>query len=170
LVTPVFAAVLVAATLVGVSACATAGANTSPAFTPAPVGARARPTVSPDPLPPLSRFVTNPDGSQVTTVSADYLFDINSDVVVDGALAALEQIMSQIRAHDGTIVVTGFTDGLGPTQHNLELSQRRADAVKQWLVSQGISEQSVDAVGKGEQGAADNVADAHRRRVEITLQ
>jgi peptidoglycan-associated lipoprotein len=126
--------------------------------------------VSPDPLPPLSRFVTNPDGSQVTTVSADYLFDINSDVVVDGALDALEQIMPQIRAHDGTIVVTGFTDGLGPTDHNEDLSQRRADAVKQWLVSQGIPAGSVDAEGKGETGATDNVADVHRRRVEITLQ
>ena len=88
---------------------------------------------------------------------------------MDGALTALEQIMQQIRAHDGTIVVTGFTDGLGSTEHNQDLSLRRADAVKQWLVSQGISEESVEAEGKGEDGANDNVPDAHRRRVEITL-
>lgn len=162
------AAALVAAALVGASACTTSTA-TEPSFTPAAAAVRTRPSVSPDPLPPLSRFVTNPDGTQVTTVSADYLFDINSDVVVKGALTALEQIMPQIRAHDGTVVVTGFTDGLGSPEHNEELSLHRAEAVKQWMVSQGISEASVQAVGKGEEGAVDNVADVHRRKVEITL-
>lgn len=163
------AAALVAAALVGVSACTTSTAA-EPPFTPAAAAVRTRPSVSPDPLPPLSRFVTNPDGTQVTTVSADYLFDINSDVVVGGALSALEQIMPQIRAHDGTVVVTGYTDGLGSSDHNQELSLHRAEAVKQWMVSQGISEASVQAVGKGEEGAVDNVADVHRRKVEITLQ
>jgi peptidoglycan-associated lipoprotein len=141
-----------------------------PTFTPAAHGTRDRPTISPDPLPPLSKFVTNPDGSQVTTVSADYLFDLGSDVVVGPALTELDKILPQIRAHDGTIVVTGFTDGLGSTDENLSLSKRRAAAVKAWLVEQGIAKEAVEAIGKGEEGAKDGVADVHRRRVEIRLQ
>lgn len=160
------AAVLTLLTLL--SACATG--SSTPAFTPAAHATRDRPDVSPDPLPPLSKFVTNADGSQVTTVSADYLFDLGSDVVVGPALAALEGILPQILAHDGTIVVTGFTDGLGSTQENLDLSARRAAAIKSWLVEQGIDGEAVEAVGKGEEGARDAVPDVHRRRVEITLQ
>ncbi len=144
--------------------------NTAPTFTPAAHATRDRPDVSPDPLPPLSKFVTKPDGSQVTTVSADYLFDLGSDVVVGPALAALEGILPQIQAHDGTIVVAGFTDGLGSVGENLDLSKRRAAAIKRWLLEQGIADEAVEAVGKGEEGARDGVADARRRRVEITLQ
>jgi outer membrane protein OmpA-like peptidoglycan-associated protein len=146
-----------------------AGGDAAPTFTPAAHATRTRPDVSPDSLPPLSKFVTNPDGSQVTTVSADYLFDLGSDVVVGSALTALEGILPQILAHDGTIVVNGFTDGLGSTDENLRLSERRAKAIKAWLVRQGVADDTVRAVGKGEQGAKDGVADVHRRRVEIRL-
>jgi outer membrane protein OmpA-like peptidoglycan-associated protein len=162
-------AVFVVATALTLSSGCTSG-NTAPTFTPAAHATRNRPEVSPDTLPPLSKFVTNPDGSQVTTVSADYLFDLGSDVVVGSALAALEGILPQIRAHDGTVVVTGYTDGLGSTDANLDLSKRRAGAIKRWLLEQGIADDAVKAVGKGEEGATEGVADAHRRRVEIALQ
>jgi outer membrane protein OmpA-like peptidoglycan-associated protein len=78
--------------------------------------------------------------------------------------------LPQVRAHDGKVVVTGFTDGLGPTEDNLALSRRRADAIKHWLVEKGIAGDAVEAVGKGEEGATEGVADVHRRRVEIVLQ
>ncbi|WP_255649951.1 hypothetical protein [Frankia sp. ArI3] len=62
--------------LVGLAAGCSASDTVS--FTPAPHATRVAPTVEADPLPPLSKFITQPDGSQVTTVSADYLFDSNS--------------------------------------------------------------------------------------------
>ena len=47
------------------------------------------------------------------------------------------------------ITVEGFADPAGSTRYNLDLSRRRADAVKQYLVSQGLSDQLVKTVGYG---------------------
>lgn len=138
-------------------------------FTPAPHATRVPPTVLADPLPPLGSFITQPDGSRVSTVSADYLFDADSDVLRPEAAAALAGIVPQIREHDGRIQIIGYSDGLGSSEHNLELSRRRATAVQTHLAGESIPAGLLEVAAKGEEGSADNVADASRRRVEIVL-
>ncbi|CUU60281.1 Outer membrane protein OmpA [Parafrankia irregularis] len=156
------------AALLGLTAACSNDAAAS-TFTPAPHATRVPPTVSADPLPPLSSFITQADGSRVSTVSADYLFDADSDVLRPEAATALAGIVPQIREHDGKVQVVGYSDGLGSTEHNLELSRERAVAVQTYLTSQDIPAAMLEVVAKGEAGAADNVADASRRRVEIVL-
>ncbi|MBX6388981.1 MAG: OmpA family protein [Frankia sp.] len=160
-------AVLMATAVLTVAA---AGCSSDePSFTPAPPGTRAKPTIEPDPLPPLGQFVRQPDGTEVSTVSADYLFDIGSDQLRPEAAAALEQIVPAIREHAGTVEVIGYTDGVGAADYNQSLSERRARAVVAILVADGIPESILEVVGKGEEGAEDDVADYTRRKVEIVL-
>lgn len=122
-----------------------------------------------DPLPPLSKFITQPDGSQVSTVSADYLFDSGSSELRGEAVTALQQILPAVREHAGRIEIIGYSDGLGNSEDNQKLSEGRAKAVEAWLGTQGIPSSVLEVEGKGEEGAADGVADASRRRVEIVL-
>ncbi|ABD09744.1 flagellar motor protein MotB [Frankia sp. CcI156] len=162
------AGVVMTAALGLVAGCSSSGGDTA-SFTPAPRATRIAPAVAADPLPPLSKFITQPDGSQVTTVSADYLFDSNSSELRREAVTALGQILPSIREHPGHIAVIGYSDGLGRTEDNLRLSQDRAKAVESWLATQGIPGSVLEVEGKGEEGAQDGVADASRRRVEIVL-
>lgn len=71
------------------------------------------------------------------------------------------------------IVVEGHTDSRGTDENNLELSQQRANAVRDYLVSQGLAENRITAVGRGEtQPLATNDTPegrANNRRVEIVI-
>lgn len=149
-------------------ACSSAGATTT-AVTPAPRTTRVPPEVLADPLPPLSKFVTQADGTQVSTVSADYLFEQNSAELLPDAVTALGQIVPDIREHPGRIQVVGYSDGLGATDSNLDLSRRRAEAVRDFLVTEDIPASVLGVEARGEEGAQDDVADASRRKVEIIL-
>lgn len=147
--------------------CSSGSAGSS--FTAAPRATRAAPQIKADPLPPLSKFIVQADGTRVSTVSADYLFDSNSSTLLPGAVSALSQIVPAIREHPGRISVVGFTDGVGRPEDNQKLSLDRAKAVETWLSTQNIPSSVLDVEGRGEQGARDGVADASRRRVEIVL-
>jgi OOP family OmpA-OmpF porin len=73
-----------------------------------------------------------------------------------------------------TTVVEGHTDSVGPDAYNQKLSQRRADAVKQVLVKDGVAANRVTSVGYGEsRPVADNATEAGRavnRRVEASVE
>ena len=72
------------------------------------------------------------------------------------------------------ITATGHTDTSGPEAYNMALSLRRANAVKDALVREGVPAQAISVVGRGEQGllvqTADGVREPQNRRVEIVIQ
>jgi len=71
------------------------------------------------------------------------------------------------------IVVEGYTDAQGSARMNQELSQRRADAVREYLERRGVNSERIRAVGKGESNpvASNETAEgrANNRRVEIIV-
>lgn len=112
-------------------------------------------------------------------ISSDVLFDFGSATLKPGAAAALSDILAQIRATYPypAIRVEGHTDSIGSDAANDLLSERRAEAVRQWLMASGIPPQAITTVGYGKRrpiapntfpNGADN-PDGRRqnRRVEL---
>lgn len=78
-------------------------------------------------------------------------FDVDSDILRPESTPALEQMRASLDGHpDLQIIIEGHTDSTGEDGHNQELSERRASAVRAYLVRQGIEEDRMDAVGLGE--------------------
>jgi outer membrane protein OmpA-like peptidoglycan-associated protein len=84
--------------------------------------------------------------------SADFLFDFESATLSADAPAAIDakltQMFQTVQNVEGLRVV-GYTDRFGSPAHNLDLSQRRAESVKRYLVSQGIPDRSIFTQGRG---------------------
>jgi outer membrane protein OmpA-like peptidoglycan-associated protein len=81
----------------------------------------------------------------ITFATNKYEVTPESEKVLQGALKTLQ-------VHKDIVVeISGHTDNVGSNAYNQKLSQRRADAVKAWLVSNGISADRITAVGYGEE-------------------
>src|SRR5947209_2409423 len=81
----------------------------------------------------------------------DQLFSYDSAQLEGGALDQLQKLGTLIKRNPkATFRVEGYTDSLGSPDYNYELSQRRADAVKQYLVQTlGINPAQIQARGYG---------------------
>lgn len=78
-------------------------------------------------------------------------FAYNSAVIAEESFADLDEAAALLgEAGDTTFEIQGYTDVLGPAADNRALSQRRADAVRQYLVDAGVSADALTAVGYGE--------------------
>jgi OOP family OmpA-OmpF porin len=106
----------------------------------APVAAPAPPPPPPPPPPPKRIKVT---------FSADSLFDFAKDTVRPAGKQALDAFAAQLKgAQFDVITVTGYTDRIGSHAYNMNLSTRRAEAVKSYLVeSAGIPANKITARG-----------------------
>lgn len=90
-----------------------------------------------------------------------------------GALRNLYPLVSFLKANSSrSVVIEGHTDSVGAENYNLELSQRWADAVRRFLVENGIAQDRVTARGLGEDHVASNNTEPGRqmnRRVELVI-
>lgn len=92
-------------------------------------------------------------------------FDFDESVIRDGDATEIEDLAEFLREYDGVMLqLEGHTDNVGPPLYNLDLSQRRADAVRDMLIGDfGISPGRIAAQGFGEQlPVADNETEAGR--------
>ena len=102
-------------------------------------------------------------------------FGLGSAKLNGDALAAVTAAANEYR-RTGTaeLTVTGHTDTTGSAEHNMELSQRRAEAVAQELVRLGVPATAITQKAEGQNDllvqTGDSVAEAQNRRVQITLQ
>ncbi|OPX41060.1 MAG: hypothetical protein B1H13_04155 [Desulfobacteraceae bacterium 4484_190.3] len=110
----------------------------------------------------------------VVTMSEAILFDLNSTALKSGAKQQLEKMAEvMVRYPENDILVTGHTDNTGSEKYNQDLSERRAKAVKNYLVLKGISARRITSMGFGEtMPVASNATPEGRqknRRVEIEI-
>ncbi len=99
-------------------------------------------------------------------------FAFNSASLTPGAIAELSDTLDSLRNDpELRIRIEGYTDSVGSDAYNLRLSERRADAVKRYLVSEGIAADRIQTRGFGEASpVADNDTEtgrARNRRVEV---
>lgn len=105
---------------------------------------------------------------------ADVLFQTGKYALSQDAQLKLAKLSGIIQAHPGlNLAIEGHTDTTGSTDFNMKLSQQRADTVREFLISQGMSPDTITAKGMGQENpVADNSTAAGRklnRRVEIIV-
>jgi outer membrane protein OmpA-like peptidoglycan-associated protein len=104
----------------------------------------------------------------------DTLFATGRSELKSGATANLDRVTAFMNEYPKrTAAIEGFTDSMGSEEMNQSLSQRRADAVKSYLVGQGVGSARLSTSGRGENApVADNESAAGRqqnRRVEVVI-
>ncbi len=102
-------------------------------------------------------------------------FATNKAVIKRESFGLLDQVAAVLKSNPQILHVRieGHTDGVGQSKYNQELSQRRADAVRDRLVGGGVEKKRLSAVGYGESKPLDTNGNeegrAANRRVEFTI-
>jgi outer membrane protein OmpA-like peptidoglycan-associated protein len=122
---------------------------------------------APPPPPPPPPMVAPP--------SFMVFFDWDRSNLSQQALNTIKQAAAAFKSKgNARITATGHTDTSGPEAYNMALSLRRANAVKDALVREGVPAQAITVIGRGEAGllvqTADGVREPQNRRVEIVIQ
>jgi outer membrane protein OmpA-like peptidoglycan-associated protein len=126
-------------------------------------------------LAQLNQVLQTRDTARGLIVSMpDVLFDFNKYTLKPEARERLARISGIVLAYpDLKLQVEGYTDSIGSDEYNQQLSEKRAEAVRDYLVGSGVSMNSVAAVGMGKADpVADNTTAAGRklnRRVEMVV-
>ena len=119
--------------------------------------------------------VTRPSENQIDVhLTSDVLFDTDSDYLRPDARVMLQDLSFNFRQYPHErFTVEGHTDSTGTEEHNIGLSQRRADAVRYYLLDQGVPSAQVVARGYGESRpkATNDTPEGRQlnRRVEIRI-
>src|SRR5829696_3861276 len=108
------------------------------------------------------------------TFESGLLFDYDSDVVKTTAAGNLRTLAQSLDKYPNTdLMIVGHTDSQGGDAYNQQLSERRAAAARNYLISQGVAATRIKVAGRGEsEPIADNAAEAGRsqnRRVEVAI-
>lgn len=108
------------------------------------------------------------------TFKSDFLFDVNSSELKSGAYDEISRVAQVLVQYPETAIrITGHTDSAGSEVYNQQLSERRAQVVKNALAGQGVNPARMSTIGYGEsKPIADNSTESGRqmnRRVEITI-
>jgi OOP family OmpA-OmpF porin len=112
-----------------------------------------------------------PEGKKELVLQGVF-FETDKWDVTEGSKAVLDKVAESLIANPGTRVeVQGHTDSTGADQHNMMLSDKRANAVRDYLISKGVPEGQLTAKGYGEtKPVADNKTKegrAQNRRTEL---
>jgi outer membrane protein OmpA-like peptidoglycan-associated protein len=105
---------------------------------------------------------------------SDVLFDFNKYTLKPDAREKLAKVSGILLAYPNLkLQVEGYTDNIGSDEYNQKLSQERADAVREFLVSQSVPDGNISAAGYGKSDpVADNSSNSGRaqnRRVEMVV-
>jgi OOP family OmpA-OmpF porin len=126
------------------------------------------PVVAPPPPAPKPAIIEK--GRQTLNVE----FDFNKSIIKQGYDKDINDLVQVMKDYpDLKVVIEGHTDNIGTAEFNKELSQRRADAVKQYMVEKGIDANRITAEGFGfDRPIASNDTEEGRqknRRVEAAV-
>jgi len=107
---------------------------------------------APAPAPaPLAAAAPAPTVLEKITLNTDVLFEFNKAELRPGGQQRLDELAAKAKdANVDQIVLTGHADRIGSEQYNQELSEKRAQAVADYLQSKGIDSSKVQVAGRGE--------------------
>ena len=123
-----------------------------------------------------------PVAREPRVLSADALFAFDKADLLPAGRQSLDELAAELRGQGDklrSVRIAGYTDRLGSDAYNQQLSQRRAEAVKRYLVAQGVPADRVTAEGFGKADPVKSCPDGARaqliaclapnRRVEVRI-
>jgi outer membrane protein OmpA-like peptidoglycan-associated protein len=115
-----------------------------------------------------------PNDQLLVGMTGETSFEVDSDRIKPSFDSTMDKIAGIVNKYGKTeLNVAGHTDSTGSAQHNQALSERRADAVQNYLKGEGVAPQRIYAAGYGKNNpVAGNDTEAGRRlnrRVDITI-
>lgn len=127
-------------------------------WTPAMALAECDPDLVKKPEPPAPAPAAAPappptpkPAAQKVTLAADALFDFDKAVLRPEGKAKLDDVTGKLKGMKlEVIIAVGHTDRIGSDKYNQKLSEKRAEAVKAYLVGKGVEANRVYTEGKGE--------------------
>ncbi|MBK9116997.1 MAG: OmpA family protein [Betaproteobacteria bacterium] len=126
---------------------------------PAPKPAVTPPPPAPKPAPTPPKPAPAPSVQKITLASKA-LFDFDKYALKPEGKAAIDREiiakLNQVQKLE-LVLVTGHTDRIGTQQYNQKLSERRADAVRDYLVSKGVPKDKIETLGMGKTQPLPNV-------------
>lgn len=128
---------------------------------------------TPEPPPPPPKQTTKLKTNEVLVLE-NILFEFDKAILQDVSKPQLHELIEYLKSNDRyQIEIRGHTDAIGTTQRNQELSEQRANTIKNYLTTHGIQAQRVHPVGFGSSiPLAPNDSEDNRkinRRVEIKI-
>src|SRR5687768_5013627 len=170
----------IAAAVALIGACATEPEKPAPA--PAPKAAPApAPRAEPKPVPPpppapVAKAEPKPEPKPepkkpaVVNLASTELFEFNKAVLTQDARAKLDnEVVAKLKDLKDIryIIVNGHADRLGSPQYNQRLSEKRAEAVRAYLVSKGVDAAKVETLGFGKTLPVKACPDQKERKATI---
>jgi outer membrane protein OmpA-like peptidoglycan-associated protein len=122
----------------------------------------------------LDALQAKPTERGLVLTLGDVLFDTGKAELNSGAARKLDRLVQFLNDQpDRNVEIDGFTDSVGADTYNLDLSQRRADAVRSALIGRGIDASRIGSKGYGENYAVASNDEASgrqlNRRVEVVI-
>jgi OOP family OmpA-OmpF porin len=123
---------------------------------------------------PVTQAPAVPEAAPAAIRQYQVYFDFDKSNLTPDARRIVEQAAAAAKRSNGTIELVGRADRVGTDAYNLRLSERRAKAVADALVAQGIPRSRISARGVGERElpvpTPEGVREARNRVVDITIQ
>ena len=120
-------------------------------WTPAMAIPECDPDLAKKPAPAPAPAATPKPAAQKVTLAADALFDYDKAVLRSEGKSKLDDVTGKLKDIKlEVIIAVGHADRLGSDQYNQKLSEKRAEAVKAYLVGKGVEPNRVYTEGKGE--------------------
>jgi peptidoglycan-associated lipoprotein len=163
---------LIAAVGLSITACAS---RPKPVLAPPPPPPPpAAPELPPPPPPPVASILPGSERDFVINAGDRIYFDFDSYSVRADAEPVLSAQADWLKRYPAVAVrVEGNCDERGTREYNLALGARRANAVREYLVSHGVSADRISTVSYGKEkpidGGSGDEADAHNRNGHTTL-
>lgn len=122
----------------------------------------------------LTELQTRQTERGLVVTLGDVLFEVDRAAIKPGATRALDQLANALRNDpNASITIEGHTDSTGSREHNMDLSTRRMDSVRAYLVSHGVEPAKITGRGLGQDyPVASNDTESGRqqnRRVEVIV-
>jgi outer membrane protein OmpA-like peptidoglycan-associated protein len=122
----------------------------------------------------LTELQTKQTERGLVVTLGDVLFEVDRAAIKPGATRALDQLAEALRSDpNASITIEGHTDSTGTPEYNMDLSTRRADSVRAYLVTRNVDPAKITSRGLGQDyPVASNASEAGRqqnRRVEVIV-